>query len=63
MQIERMVEDAPEYTVRMHFEVYLLWLFGWVLFLGSHGDSVDKHMIRYARQQADWEAEEIQPYA
>ena len=48
-----MAEDALEYTVRRHFEVYLLWLFGWVMFLGSHGDSIDKHMIRYACELAD----------
>ena len=32
-------------------------------FLGSHGDSVDKHMIRYASQLVGREVEAIQPYA
>lgn len=26
--------DAPEHIVRRYFEVYLLWLFRWVMFLG-----------------------------
>lgn len=55
--------DAGEYKVKRYFEVYLLWLFGWVIFLGSHGDNIDKHFIRYIRQLADWEVEEILPYA
>ena len=33
------------------------------MFLGSHGDSVDKHYVRYARELADWKVDEIQPYA
>ena len=48
-----MASNAPDYIVRRHFEVYLLWLFGWVMFLGSHGDSVVKHMICYAWELAD----------
>ena len=58
-----MAENAPEETVRRHFEAYLLWLFGWVMFLGSHGDNVDKHMVRYTQELVDWPVEEIQPYA
>lgn len=41
----------------------MLWLFGWVMFLGSHDDSVDKHMIRYAWELTELEVEVIQPYA
>ena len=48
-----MAEDTPEYTVRRHFEAYLLWLFRWVMFLGSHSHRVNKHMIRYTRELAD----------
>ena len=58
-----MAENAGDGIVRRHFEAYLLWLFRWVMFLGSHGDSVDKHYIRYARELADWAVEDIQPYA
>nr|ADB85332.1 putative retrotransposon protein [Phyllostachys edulis] len=31
---ERMAEDALDHMVRRYFEVYLLWLFGWVMFVG-----------------------------
>ena len=58
-----MAEDAPDHTVRRHFEAYLMWLFGWVMFLESHDDNIDKNMIRYAQELADWQVEEIQPYA
>ena len=54
-----MAEDAPDHTVRRHFDVYLLWLFGWVMFVGSHDDSVDKHYVRYARELADLPVDEI----
>lgn len=37
-----MAQNAGDVIVRRHFEAYLLWLFGWVMFLGSHDDSVDK---------------------
>ena len=39
--------------MRRSFEAYLLWLFGWVMFLGTSGSSVDKVMIHYARAIAD----------
>ena len=31
--------DADDFTVARHFEAYLLWLFGWVMFCSSQGDS------------------------
>ena len=31
--------DADDFTVARHFEAYLLWLFGWVMFYSSQGDS------------------------
>jgi hypothetical protein len=34
-------------------EVYLLWLFGWVLFCESAGDSVSQCMIPWAQRIAD----------
>lgn len=58
-----MAQNAPDHIVRRHFDAYLLWLFGWVMFLGSHGDSVDKHYICYTRELADWAVEDIQAYA
>jgi hypothetical protein len=29
----------------MFLEVYLLWLFGWVLFYESAGDSVSRYLL------------------
>lgn len=54
-----MAENAAGNIVRRHFEAYLLWLFEWVMFLGSHGDSVDKHYIWYTRELVNWPVEEI----
>ena len=58
-----MAEDADDNIVRRHFEAYLLWLFGWVMFLGSHDNSVDRHYVRYAHEPADLPVVDIQPYA
>ena len=58
-----MAQNAGDVVVRRNFEAYLLWLFGWVMFLGSHGDSVDKHYVRYARELADLPVDEIPSYA
>lgn len=58
-----MAQDADEEIVRRHFEAYLLWLFGWVMFPGSHGDNIDKHYVWYARELVDLPLDEIQPYA
>lgn len=58
-----MAKSAGDVIVRRHFEAYLLWLFGWVMFLGSHGDNVDKHCVRYTHELADLLVDEIQPYA
>lgn len=57
-----MAANAPEHIVRRHFKAYSLLLFGWITFLRSHGDSVIKHYIRYARELTDWPVEDIQPY-
>jgi hypothetical protein len=40
-------------------EVYLLWLFGWVLFCESTGDSVSQCMIPWARRIADAPLEQM----
>ena len=58
-----MAENAGDIIIRRHFEAYLLWLFRWLMFLGFHSDSIDKHYIQYARELADWPVAEIQPYA
>jgi len=45
--------DADDFTVARHFEAYLLWLFGWVMFCSSQGDSCPKQLIPLARSIAD----------
>jgi len=48
-----MREDASEYEVARHFEAYLLWLMGWVMFCSSQGNSVMKHLLPLAQKIAD----------
>ncbi|XP_066162179.1 protein MAIN-LIKE 1-like [Oryza sativa Japonica Group] len=45
-------DDQEEWIVQRHLVAYQLWLFGWVMFTGTHADSVDKHFIHYAEQIA-----------
>jgi hypothetical protein len=40
-----MTDDADDQTSGRFLEVYLLWLFGWVLFCESAGDSVSRGLI------------------
>lgn len=57
-QAEFIHPDADQGDVSRHLEAYLLLLFGWVLFLTSHGDTVDRHLVQFAQQIADsaeWE--------
>jgi hypothetical protein len=48
-----MVDEPDADTEARHFEAYLLWLFGYVLFCSSQGDAVPKQLIPYARAIAD----------
>ena len=50
---ENLTDDAKDWRVSRHLEVYLLWLFGWVMFTSSNHDSLDKHLSWYAQQIAD----------
>jgi hypothetical protein len=45
------MRDTP--TSNQHLEAYLLWLFGYVMFCGSHGDAVSRFLIPHARRIAD----------
>jgi hypothetical protein len=40
VQADYMADDADDQTSDSFLEVYLLWLFGWVLLCESAGDSV-----------------------
>ena len=58
-----MVDDPDEYTVLRHLEAYFLWLFGWTLFTGTHGDTAPKHLIHFARHIADAHPEDVPQYS
>ncbi|WVZ63107.1 hypothetical protein U9M48_012771 [Paspalum notatum var. saurae] len=40
---------ATEYEIARHLEAYVLWLMGRVMFCGSAGSFVPKHLLRFAR--------------
>jgi hypothetical protein len=48
-----MVDEADDLTSDKFLEVYLLWLFGWVLFCESAGDSVSRYLLPWAQKVAD----------
>jgi hypothetical protein len=54
-----MADDADDQTSDRFLEVYLLWLFGWVLFCESAGDSVSRCMIPWAQRIADAPLEQM----
>ncbi|RLM99245.1 transposon protein, putative, Mutator sub-class [Panicum miliaceum] len=58
-QLERIVEDFMPYQLARHLKAYLLWLFGWVIFTSSHGETVAARWIPYARAIADNDLDEI----
>jgi hypothetical protein len=56
-----MADDADDQTSNRFLEVYLLWLFGWVLFCDceSAGDSVSRCMISWAQRITDAPLEQM----
>ena len=54
-----MAAEPTTEQVSHHMEAYLLWLFGWVMFCTTHGDTVDARLIPYSRAIAD--GEEVAP--
>jgi hypothetical protein len=54
-----MADDADDPTSDRFLEVYLLWLFGWVLFCESAGDSVSRYLIPWAQRIADATLEQM----
>ena len=40
----------------------LLWLFGYIMFNNTHGNSVDRILLPYAREIADGD-EDVPPYS
>ena len=53
MLVEEMAEDPTDFQVARHLETYLLWLFGWVMFISTHGNTVDVRWIAYAQAIAN----------
>ena len=54
-----MRDDADDATVTRHLEAYILWLFGWIMFCSSQGDSCPKQLIPVARAIADAPLDEV----
>jgi hypothetical protein len=54
-----MADNADDQTSDRFLEVYLLWLFGWVLFCESAGDSVSRCMIPWAQRIANAPIEQM----
>jgi hypothetical protein len=54
-----MANEADDQTSDRFLEVYLLWLFGWVLFCESAGDCVSRFMIPWAQRIADAPLEQM----
>ena len=48
MQPTQLDADADEYSVTRSLEAYLLWLFGYIMFNNTHGNSVDRILLPYA---------------
>src|SRR6185436_16088039 len=62
MQPALLAADADEYSVTRSLEAYLFWLFGYIMFNNTHGNSVDRILLPHAREIADGD-EDIPPYS
>ena len=62
MQPTQLDADADEYSVTRSLEAYLLWLFGYIMFNNTHGNSVNRILLPYAREIADAE-DDLPPYS
>ena len=62
MQHALLAADADEYSVTRSLEPYLLWLFGYIMFNNTHGNSVDRILLPYAREIADGD-KDVPPYS
>src|SRR5207237_10926493 len=63
LQAQMLAEDADIGSINRSLEAYLLWLFGCIMFNNSHnnshGDSVDRVLMPYAREIADAADEDV----
>ena len=60
MQADYIRDDA---TVARHLEAYILWLFGWIMFCSSQGDSCPKQLILVARAIANARLDDIPQFS
>ena len=58
-----MRDDADDATIARHLEAYILWLFGWIMFCSSQGDSCPKQLIPVARAIADAPLDEVSQFS
>jgi hypothetical protein len=59
VQANFLADDAQAETVDRFFEVYLLWLFGFVLFCSSQGDAVARYLIPHTQRIADTPLDDV----
>ena len=59
MQPALLAADADEYSVTRSPEAYLLWLFGYIMFNNTHGNSIDRILLPYAREIADGDEDHV----
>uniref|UniRef100_A0A453HJ76 Aminotransferase-like plant mobile domain-containing protein n=3 Tax=Aegilops tauschii subsp. strangulata TaxID=200361 RepID=A0A453HJ76_AEGTS len=56
VRLKELTEEQSQCAV----EIYVLWLFGWVMFTSTHGDCVEPRLIEYAMDIAYSKIEDIQ---
>ena len=59
MQADYIRDDTDNATVSRHLEAYILWLFGWIMFYSSQGDSCPKQLVPMAMAIADAPLDEV----
>ena len=55
--------DADDFTVARHLEAYLLWLFDWVMFCSSQGDSCPKQLVPVVMAIADAPLDDVPQFS
>ena len=63
LQPDLLAADADEYNVTRSLEIYLLWLFWYIMFNNSHGHCVDRVLLPYAQEIADADEDAIPLYS
>lgn len=63
MQADYTRADVDDAMIDKHLEAYELWLFGWVMFCNSQGDSCLKQLIPLARAIADAPLDDVPQFS